>query len=370
MDGKLMGSAGEGRTYAAPQRGIVDFLRGMFSPQQPVQAEQPMNAQPPGMLGGLQQWNSANPGVLSAIGAGMMQGNPGAGFEQAGKFRALAVANQKQEAEKTRTNVLTRNWLITKKGLSEEDADAALANPAVLQDMMKGNSPDLINAGGGNLYDPATKSWITAPGGGDDRSTGLQREYNQAVSQGFDGSLMDYQLRLKEAGRGTTGAAPSGYRWNEDQTALTAIPGGPATQISADIVGRISLAEDALKQLPNVKQSAERGELTGIVDWADTYTGRGKGGSARRELKAGSEALTRMLTGAGMNMAEAENEAAMYLPRPYDNAATVADKVDQLERRLTVMVENAKRGRGFDEAPAQGGGAPPPICRRRSHEVR
>ena len=70
----------------------------------------------------------------------------------------------------------------------------------------------------------------------------------------------------------------------------------------------------------------------------------------RRELTAGAEALTRMLTGAGMNANEAEREKSQYLPQPHDTAESLANKVSQLRRRLEATIEQAQKGRGGEFA--------------------
>jgi hypothetical protein len=108
------------------------------------------------------------------------------------------------------------------------------------------------------------------------------------------------------------------------------------------------LAQDAIKKLDTVEQAATSGELTGPIDWGMGQMGKGRPGELNRELAAGAEALTRMLTGAGMNIAEAQREANLYLPQVWDDAPTLANKVQQLKRRLQETVSMAGRGRGVE----------------------
>jgi hypothetical protein len=72
-----------------------------------------------------------------------------------------------------------------------------------------------------------------------DNSTDDMREYQQAVSQGFDGSFLDYQLALKKAGANSTvsninlkqyGDIPPGYRLVETPQGaqMELVPGSPA----------------------------------------------------------------------------------------------------------------------------------------------
>lgn len=182
------------------------------------------------------------------------------------------------------------------------------------------------------------------------------REYEMAKQQGFQGSFMDYQIKMKEAGRqqvniDTGVKLPTGFRWKnpDDQNlGVEPIPGGPATQIPAELAARIGLAQDAITKLDSVEKAASSGELTGPVDWGMGQMGRGRAGELNRELAAGAEALTRMLTGAGMNIAEAQREANLYLPQVWDDSPTLANKVQQLKRRLQETVSMAGRGRGVE----------------------
>lgn len=197
-----------------------------------------------------------------------------------------------------------------------------------------------------------------------DNLTDDMREFQLAKEQGFEGGFMDYQVAMKEAGRNQvnidTGVKLSpGYKWvdpNNQDLGMVPIEGGPATQMPSELAARIGLAQDAIKRLDGVEEAAASGELTGPVDWAMGQAGRGQAGVLNRELAAGAEALTRMLTGAGMNIAEAKREANLYLPQPWDDASTLASKVQQLKRRLAATVEMAGRGRGLGSPAATNDG--------------
>ncbi len=124
------------------------------------------------------------------------------------------------------------------------------------------------------------------------------------------------------------------------------IAGGPATVMPAEIAGRIALAKDSLLMLPSLIGQAKSGDLTGPMDWIKGYVGRGQQGVSRRENMAASEAITRILTGAGMPASEAEREKDLYVIGPKDNAESAASKLTQLQRRLEALVAMAERGRG------------------------
>ena len=225
-------------------------------------------------------------------------------------------------------------------------------------------APDLAGAVEAGM--PVTEAWKAFMDRQKPASSNLtddQREYEMARSQGFDGTFMEFLVKMREAGRNQvnidTGAKlPAGYVWNDPENqdlGVKPIPGGPATQMPAELAARIGLAQDALTKLDRVEQSAREGKMTGPIDWLTGKAGRGEQGELGRELAAGAEALTRMLTGAGMNIAEAQREASLYLPQIQDDAETLASKVSQLKRRLQSTIDMAGRGRGLDQGvPAQG----------------
>jgi hypothetical protein len=90
----------------------------------------------------------------------------------------------------------------------------------------------------------ALQMWQKASAGPD--QTALQQQYAQAVNQGYQGTLMDYQLELKQAGASKTtvntaptgqrhGTIPQGYTIVEDPQSeagyrMVPIPGGPEDQ--------------------------------------------------------------------------------------------------------------------------------------------
>lgn len=170
------------------------------------------------------------------------------------------------------------------------------------------------------------------------------------------------------ASGGKTANAPPGYKWANDGSTLEPIPGGPATKVPAELAARLGLAKNFLKQLdgvpamkdgkpvldaagkptwdmPPLKDDIKNGSATGLLDWATAQTGRGRAGQIYRRIESGTDALRRMLTGAGMPAAEAADYVRRYQPTIKDDAATLVDKVTQLEVELKSMVDEAGRGR-------------------------
>lgn len=181
-----------------------------------------------------------------------------------------------------------------------------------------------------------------------------QREYQMARDQGFGGSFMDYQVKMKEAGRNQvnidTGVKlPPGFRWkdpNNQDIGVEPIPGGPGEQIPGELAARVGMADEFLKQLPNLKTQVKSGMVTGPVDRTAGLWGYGDSGAVYQQIQSGVDVLQRLLTGAGMNQMEASQYAQRYLPTYADDATTMLGKLDRLERELIATRDTAMRGRG------------------------
>ena len=221
---------------------------------------------------------------------------------------------------------------------------------------------NLVNAGDGQLYDPDTGKWISAPNAGATKPTDDMREYNEAVRQGYKGTMMDYMIRMKEAGRSqvnldTGEKLPSGYRWkdpNDRSIGVEPIPGGPGEEIPGELAARIGMADEFLRQLPTIREQVAQGSVTG--PWDATVAGQGYGeqGQLYQQIQSGVDTLQRLLTGAGMNMTEAREYTRRYLPGYRDTAETAVSKLDRLERELVSTRDMAMRGRGGAASRPQG----------------
>ena len=155
------------------------------------------------------------------------------------------------------------------------------------------------------------------------------------------------------------GKVPTGFEPDPNNPgAIKPIPGGPGTQLPAEVAGRIGLADSFMQDYPKLRQSISNGDVTGAFD-------RGMAGNnssspqaqIMRQIQSGTDALQRMLTGAGMPASEAEGYARRYLPTYTDDAASMTQKIDQLKKELLSVRETVMRGRGgaSSDAPAGGG---------------
>jgi len=170
------------------------------------------------------------------------------------------------------------------------------------------------------------------------------REYEYARGQGFQGTFPQF-LQAKKG----TSNAPSGYTYGPDGK-LAPIPGGPQDPdrdindpLPGEIGARFGLANEYFKRFGRIESdlTSKDPRAVGPID----SLGFGQSGAIQRDMKLGSEAMIRMLTGAGMSKEEAENEVRQYLPAPNDNAATVLDKQYRLRSALRSMQREALQGR-------------------------
>lgn len=158
---------------------------------------------------------------------------------------------------------------------------------------------------------------------------------------------------------------PANYRWADPKDkakGVVPVEGGPAEKIEAEVGARLGLAKSFLGELPDIKDRLEKGEL-GVENpaaQAKALAGLGVPGELRRKIDSGADALVRMLSGAGMNIQEAQDYVRRYRLGATDTKAVLLSKMTQLERELTSIGEVMGRGRGGNivapGATTQGGG--------------
>lgn len=318
--------------------------------QQPMQAPQqaPQTARQP-------FFNDERKAMLNDIFTGWAMGStPGESIAMGAKMVAANKGTRKNVNE-------TVDWLKGR-GMDEAQAKMLAGSPPALNEYLKQMlnperpKPLEIN---GKLVDPNTYQVIADFSEGP-KPTDDMREYETAKSQGFEGSFMDFMVKMKEAGRSQvnidTGVKlPGGYQWvdpNDQSKGVQPIAGGPATQIPGELAARVGMAESFMEQAPALRERLASGEMTGPIDALTAQSGLGQRGEAYRQLQSGADALMRLLTGAGMNETEARAYAERYLPTVKDTPESAAGKLDQLVRELESAKGMAMRGRG-GEKPAQ-----------------
>lgn len=115
-----------------------------------------------------------------------------------------------------------------------------------------------------------------------------------------------------------------------------------AAELPGEIGARIGLGREFKKDLPDLKQRISK---FGATDYADLAMGRGNAGEVWRRIESGRDALVRGLTGAGIGVAEAQNQAARYQIGVTDRPETMISKLESLERDLDAVERGAITGK-------------------------
>lgn len=187
------------------------------------------------------------------------------------------------------------------------------------------------------------------------KGTSDMQEYEMAKQQGFGGSFMEYQVKMKEAGRNQvnidTGVKlPTGYQWNDPNNqdmGVKPIAGGPATQLPTEAAGRIGLADSFLANYPKIREKIASGEVTGLIDNPNArFNSSSPAAETYRQVQSGVDSLQRMLTGAGMPASESAAYAYRYLPTMTDDANSMVEKLDRLKAELESVQAQVLKGRG------------------------
>jgi hypothetical protein len=126
--------------------------------------------------------------------------------------------------------------------------------------------------------------------------------------------------------------------------------------LPGEVAGRLALTDVYLKKAPAIATEIDKGNMTGPMDTFMAKNGLGARGQTHADIQSGTDALRRMLTGAGMPQAEADEYVQRYQPSYRDTATTLRQKHDRLVDELTTMRANIMRGRGPSTSP----NSPPP----------
>jgi hypothetical protein len=147
------------------------------------------------------------------------------------------------------------------------------------------------------------------------------------------------------------GTPEAGERWvdaNRKELGIEPIPGGSKGKVGDEVAARFGLAKSWQSTLPELKARVERGDV-GIdnpTNHAKALAGIGDPGETQRMISSGQEALSRMLSGAGVPAQEAEKQSAQYGLTARDTKASALSKINALERHIAYIGEIQGLGRG------------------------
>lgn len=129
---------------------------------------------------------------------------------------------------------------------------------------------------------------------------------------------------------------------------------------SAETGAKLGLAQGFLDNYDAILKSVDAGEMTGGGYITSVQLGRGNGGAMYRNLLQGTEALVRILTGAGMSEGEARSRVTQFEPTITDDAPTLRSKVQGLKQALDNVIEGVKtRGATPDKTEPDAASTPP-----------
>lgn len=331
--------------------GLLDAIFGQ-------QAQVPGATQQPSGLQQLFQPQTAMPMAAALLGGQGDAKNFGNAFAAYGQTKAQTAA-QNKTMDYFNKNAPEYAQMVAA-GMPVEEAWKTYTQQKYAQ---KGQG--IVNAGDGRLYDPATQTWISAPGG-NAKPTAAQQDYEYAMQQlrgrGVpEDKLPTFQEFAKPKSRGISFRGADGTEIQIGGEGDGTAYGG--TSLPAEVGGRIGLGDNFIKNdYPEVIKMIENGDATGPIDYATGILGRGNSGIVQRRMASGADALRRGLTGAGMSASESEEYARRYLPKPFDNAETLRLKAEGLKADLEAVTSGAIKGKAGDvggflpkQAPAPGG---------------
>lgn len=344
-------------------QGLGGMLGGLFGAG--GQQQLPPQAQAPGSLGGpqgnildrLRMFQSQNPGALSALGAGLMQGNMGAGFAAAGDQMAdhRKVAAEQQKAAQQEN--MTKRWLMANKGMDEQQAEMAMSNPAILSQVLKGDEREsLMNAGDGQIYDPNSGQWISSPGGG--KPPQVVELFDEATGQPYKATWNQETQKYDRVG-GVKARTGMTLRTNSDGSVeLTQgdIAGSLPKLTEAEgrnsgFYGRGVKSHQVLTQLESQGTSLWNKAMQGVPGGLGNF---GLGPEAQKFDQAQRDfvnAVLRRESGAVISEEEFANAKVQYLPQPGDSPEVITQKRANRETTIRGLEISSGQGSTFATQP-------------------
>lgn len=284
------------------------------------------------------------------------------------------------------------------RGLSDEDARAAVLNPKMLEALMPSAVPKYDAWSNGQLYgrfNPATgrpdvlgaspefktlspgqtggyatppmpsapvaprPSGTTPPSPPPTRIPASPAAPSAPPIVFGDGSTMPNNGSFRPVASGGPREPPAGFEWvdpRDTSKGLQPVKGGPATQIPAEAGGRLAMIEAARPAIESAKKyfldpTTALINKAGIGPWGAATQAIGQAtnsfeiGRQRRNVQYAVEAALRTATGAAAPDSEVARYADFYTPSLADTLATRQQKLSALERFMNYATVNIGAGR-------------------------
>lgn len=288
--------------------------------------------------------------------ASFIQANPQLAQQTAGQFRQWAERRIGGGRGQPQPASSSGGGLFDVLGLDRDTVIAMARNPrtrefvtSIVQEAREGRKPpeaarEFLFARQ-NGFDGSYQDWIGAKArAGRDDSTSDQKDFEAARRAGFTGSFLDFVGAKAAAGRDPDTSDLKNYRAATRDPAFREyqkeqkLAGAGVSQLPGEMGARIGLGDQFLTELPGIRNQVTRWTAGERAQFA---AGMGKPAEVWRRMETGKEALIRQLTGAGMQLAEAQNQAARYQLRADDSPETIVSKIDGLERDLLAVRSGA-----------------------------
>lgn len=307
---------------------IGDYSMPQFGPRelyQPQQAQLPQNAQP--AQGQLPQQATLPPALSAPTSGGL--GGAFSGFARnahTGPIGALigavggGLGMTDPDRDIARQNLRAQFEAYKAAGLTESQAMLAVMNPKLGEALM---TPKYEKVGPGE----------------------------NLVSVGGAGGVG------RTVASGGPEKPPSGFEWvdkSDPSKGMRGIPGSPATQLPSETAGRLALMKTAVADLPKAREALLKGRGdtgTGVSGAAASYTNIGETGRAQRTVRTAIEGVLRAMTGAAAPESEVSRYEGMFMPGPFDSAATATQKLNQLDDFISNAERLINQGRGPAASP-------------------
>lgn len=267
--------------------------------------------------------------LLPAIGGGV------SAVRAADQRRALARVAQGQKAKADADELdaanKTRAALISK-GVPEGVVDAAIANPAIMKQLL----PGVFKVPDSKVHEVDGRLVRVGPDG--------------KAEQIYGPDLGD--TNSQESLVSLYGKPPNGYRWSGGKPGeLEAIPGGPATKLSGEAAAKVGMMRATRVTLPQIRDiflgaEGESGTRPGGQDnIVGYYAEAGITGEGVRLIRGGVETVLRAASGAAVPETEVERYERLFVPKPYDTQPTRERKLDAFERWMANIELAVNQGR-------------------------
>jgi hypothetical protein len=267
--------------------------------------------------------------ALAGLGAGLLNGQPGAGVQAGLQADDAYATQQKAEAERQKAiadqQAMRARYadFFTKQGkpdIAKGIADGIL-DPG--EEYIKAITPKApIKASEGDVFlDPTTYQPV---GGVPPKPTSAIQEYNYAVSQGYTGSFQQYETDMKKAG-----ATNIDFNANQGNAA-----GFADRMTSANAIISDPKIEAAMTDL--VKKGT-----SGVPVFGNFLVGAEfqQAEQAKRDFV---NAILRRESGAVISPSEFENANQQYFPQPGDSPEVIAQKAANRQ----IAIEGVQRAAG------------------------